>query len=112
MKCISMFMEEGRDILKWNCAAVSRLFALYLLPELRAFDSKDFFAAWQESVPLGVTTCEDYLRGVALVDYDCNPSLVKYLPEFEMPEVVTERLDVLFRTRPKWTLEDISPYIK
>nr|CAG4642655.1 EOG090X09TV [Evadne anonyx] len=112
VKCISMFMEEDRDNLKWNCGAVSRLFALYLLPELRAFDSKDFFAAWEESVPIGVTTCEDHLRGVALVDYDCNPSLVKYLPEFEMPEDVNERLDVLFRTRPKWTLEDISPYIK
>jgi len=112
VKCISMFMGEDRDNLKWNCAAVSRLFALYLLPELRAFDSKDFFAAWQESVPLGVATCEDHLRGVALVDYDCTPSLVKYLPEFELPEEVNERLDALFRTRPKWTLEDISPYLK
>jgi len=112
IKCIDMFMEKDLENLKWNCIAVSRLFALYLLPELKAFDSNDFFAAWQQSVPVGVTTSEHHLYGVALVDYETIPSLVKYLPEFELPEEINERLDALFRKRSKWNLQDISPYIK
>ena len=53
-KCISLYIEGDEDNLKWKSAAVSQLFALYLLPDLRAFDSKDFFNVWQASVPVGV----------------------------------------------------------
>ena len=112
VKCISMFIDTSGQLLKWNSLAVSQLFALYLLPELKAFDSHDFFSVWQESVPLGVVTCEDHLRGVAVVDNDSTPPLVRYLPEFELPEEINERLDVLFRTRTKWILADIAPYIQ
>nr|CAH0109957.1 unnamed protein product [Daphnia galeata] len=111
-KCISLFMEVDDDSLKWKSAAVSQLFALYLLPELRAFDSKDFFTAWQQSMPIGVKANEEDLNGVALVDYDSTPSLVKYLPEFELPEDINERLDILFRNRTKWTLQSITPYVQ
>jgi sister chromatid cohesion protein DCC1 len=111
-KCMSLFMEVDDDSLKWKSAAVSQLFALYLLPELRAFDSKDFFTAWQQSMPVGVTANEEDLNGVALVDYDSTPSLVKYLPEFELPEDINERLDILFRNRTKWTLQAITPYVQ
>lgn len=111
-KCMSLFMEVTGDYLRWNSKAVSQLFAMYLLPELRAFDCKDFFTAWQQSMPDGVTALEEYLDGIAIVDYDSTPSLVKYMPEFEMPEDVNERLDMLFRTRSKWTLQAITPYIQ
>nr|CAG4643359.1 EOG090X09TV [Ilyocryptus agilis] len=111
-KCISLLMEVDEESLRWDSATVSQVFALYLLPELRAFDSKDFFEAWQQSMPEGVVAREEYLCGVALVDYDSTPSLVKYLPEYELPEDINERLDVLFRTRAKWTLQAITPYIQ
>lgn len=115
-KCVSLFMETGggedEESLKWKDVAVSQLFALYLLPELWAFDSTDFFNAWQQSVPVGVKALEEHLYGVALVDHDSTPTLVKYMPEFELPEEINERLDMLFRTKPKWTLQAISPYIQ
>nr|CAG4646420.1 EOG090X09TV [Macrothrix elegans] len=111
-KCMSLYMVEIGDSLKWNSAAVSQLFALYLLPDLKAFDSNDFFNAWKQAVPVGVTPREEDLFGVALVDYDSTPSLVRYLPEFELPEDVVERLEVLFRNRPKWTLQAITPYLQ
>lgn len=111
-KCISLFMDSDGDNLKWKSSAVSQVFAMYLLPQLRAFDSNDFFNAWQQSMPVGVTANEEDLYGVALVDYDSTPSLVKYLPEFELSEDINERLDVLFRNRSKWTLQAITPYIQ
>lgn len=111
-KCISLYMEVDEDNLKWNSVAVSQLFSLYLLSEMRAFDSNDFFNAWQQSMPVGVTAVEEHLDGVALVDYDSTPSLVKYFPEFHLPEDINERLEILFRNRPKWTLQAITPYIQ
>nr|CAG4641869.1 EOG090X09TV [Eurycercus lamellatus] len=111
-KCISLFMHAHDENLSWNAPAVSQLFALYLLPEMRAFDSKDFFNVWQQSMPVGVKVSEEHLSGVALVDYDSTPTLVKYLPEFELPEDVNERLDILFRAKAKWTLPTITPYIQ
>nr|SVE77128.1 EOG090X09TV [Daphnia lumholtzi]SVE77732.1 EOG090X09TV [Daphnia lumholtzi]SVE78360.1 EOG090X09TV [Daphnia lumholtzi]SVE78989.1 EOG090X09TV [Daphnia lumholtzi] len=111
-KCIALFMEVDESSLRWKSEAVSQLFALYLLPELRAFDSKDFFTVWQQSMPVGVKTDEEHLNGVAIVDYDSTPSLVKYLPEFDLPEEINERLGILFRNRTKWTLQSITPYVQ
>lgn len=112
-KCVMLFMNKvDEDCLKWNPVAVSQLFSLYLLSEMQAFDSNDFFNAWQQSMPVGVTAIEEHLDGVALVDYESTPSLVKYFPEFLLPEDINERLEVLFRNRPKWTLQAITPYIQ
>lgn len=111
-KCVNLFMEVNGDNLKWKSVAVSQLFALYLLPDLRAFDSNDFFNAWQQSMPVGVVALEEHLHGVALVDNESTPSLVKYLPEFQLSEDINERLDILFRNRSKWTLQAITPYIQ
>ncbi len=55
---------------------------------------------------------ELHLRGVAIVDNESTPPLVRYLPEFDLPEEIHERLEILFRTRPKWSLADITPYIQ
>nr|CAG4650321.1 EOG090X09TV [Sida crystallina] len=111
-KCASIFLEDKGEFCLWNQAAVSQLFALYLLPVLKAFDSKDFFSTWQQSMPPGVQVSEEHLRGIALVDNESTPSLVRYLPEFDLPEDINDRLEILFRTRTKWTLSDISPYIQ
>nr|CAG4649512.1 EOG090X09TV [Scapholeberis mucronata]SVE93747.1 EOG090X09TV [Scapholeberis mucronata] len=111
-KCVMLFMKVDEDCLTWNSVAVSQLFSLYLLSEMQAFDSNDFFNAWQQSMPVGVTAVEEHLDGVALVDYDSTPSLVKYFPEFLLPEDINERLEILFRNRLKWTLQAITPYIQ
>ncbi len=110
--CINIFLEDKGDFCLWKQTTVSQLFALYLLPVLKAIDSNDFFLTWQQSMPTGVIVHEDHLHGIALVDQESTPSLVRYLPEFELPEDINERLEILFRTRAKWTLPDITPYIQ
>jgi len=111
-KCVAMFFKDRGDFCQWNQPAVSQLLALYLLPVLKAFDSRDFFVTWQQSMPKGVQVDELHLRGVAIVDNESTPPLVRYLPEFDLPEEIHERLEILFRTRPKWSLADITPYIQ
>ena len=53
-KCVAMFFKDRGDFCQWNQPAVSQLLALYLLPVLKAFDSRDFFVTWQQSMPKGV----------------------------------------------------------
>nr|CAG4638594.1 EOG090X09TV [Cyclestheria hislopi] len=111
-KCVSMFLEESDENLHWNQMKVSRLFAVYLLRELKEIRLNDFMVSWQQSVPEGIKTCEEQLKGIAIINMESTPSVVKYYPEFILPEDVNERLQELFHTRSKWTLPDITPYIQ
>jgi len=95
---------------------VSRFYGSYLLASTKtstAYSLTDFSSMWAKAVPEGITTCLSQLSGLCLVDdtKDKEP-LIKHFPESLLPENVQERLSVLFAARERWTLEDISPYIK
>ena len=49
---------------------------------------------------------------MALMDRDSKPPVIRYFPETQLPEGMEERFDVLFRTKEKWTAQEITPYIK
>lgn len=56
----------------------------------------------------------EYLHGVAIVV--SNPQTMKRevmaFPETNLSENIEERFNELFRAKSKWTLEEISPYLK
>jgi len=95
---------------------VSRFYGSYLLTSTKtssAFSLPEFTSMWSKAVPEGITTCLSHLSGLCIID-DTKPEapLIKHFPESSLPEAVQERLSVLFTARERWTLEDISPYIK
>lgn len=95
---------------------VSRFYGSYLLTSTKtstAYSLPEFSSMWAKAVPEGITTCLSQLSGLCLVD-DTKPEspVIKHFPESLLPENVQERLSVLFAARERWTLEDISPYIK
>ena len=95
---------------------VSRFFGSYLLTTTKtsaAYSLPEFSSMWAKTVPEGITPCLSQLSGLCLVD-DTKPEspVIKHFPESALPENVQERLSVLFAARERWTLEDISPYIK
>ena len=93
---------------------VSRFYGAYLLTSTKtatAYSLQEFTSMWAKAVPEGITTCLSHLSGLCLID-DKEPPVIKHFPESLLPENVQERLSVLFATRERWTLEDISPYIK
>ena len=49
----------------------------------------------------------EQLEGLALVDKD----QIRYFSEANLPIVIQERLKVLFNTKEKWTLEEITPFV-
>lgn len=52
------------------------------------------------------------LSGVAVYDQESSPPVIWHFPEYNLPEVFTERLTLLFETKPRWKLDEISPYIE
>lgn len=59
-------------------------------------------------------TCQTSLlfQGIALIDRNCMPEVIWYFPVEDLPEDVGERFNTLFKTREKWSLAEISPYIR
>ena len=95
---------------------VSRFYGFYLLTSTKtstSYSLPEFSSMWAKAVPEGINTCLSQLSGLCLVNEskDKEP-VIKHFPESLLPENVQERLSVLFAARERWTLEDISPYIK
>lgn len=51
-------------------------------------------------------------QGIALIDRNCTPEVIWYFPVEDLPEDVGERFNTLFKTREKWSLAEISPYVR
>ncbi|XP_023210362.1 sister chromatid cohesion protein DCC1-like [Centruroides sculpturatus] len=52
------------------------------------------------------------LDGLALADYTSKPNVIYFYPVSDLPDSVNERFYQLFKTRSKWTYDNIYPYIK
>lgn len=52
------------------------------------------------------------LLGLAIVEKDCKPPYVQYLPAERLSDDPNERFDKLFRVKQKWTFDEISPYVQ
>ncbi|ESP05567.1 hypothetical protein LOTGIDRAFT_208569 [Lottia gigantea] len=91
---------------------VCRFFAELLLRGSGQFNYKEFLEVWQQSVPEGMKTDTSQLEGLALTNLDCNIPVIWHFPVEDLPEDIQERFEFLFKTREKWTRDDITPYIK
>ncbi|XP_056458189.1 sister chromatid cohesion protein DCC1 [Gadus chalcogrammus] len=91
---------------------VCRATALLLLQNAVKFNLREFQEVWQQSVPEGMGTRLDQLRGYALVDRGSGPDTICLLRVEDLSEDTVERFNQLFTLREKWTEADITPYIK
>lgn len=60
----------------------------------------------------GMITNMKYLEGIAIKDITSQPHVVRFFPEWDLPEDVSERFKVLFQTREKWTIDEIRPFVE
>lgn len=104
--------SSDESVYSLNEAKVCRFYAELLLRTANKYHLQDFEATWQMSVPDGMTTQLSYLEGLALVDRSVKPEIISYFPVHELPEDVTERFQLLFKTKEKWTLEELIPYVE
>ncbi|KXJ21192.1 Sister chromatid cohesion protein DCC1 [Exaiptasia diaphana] len=114
--CLNRYGErisgEGQPYFALDEEKICRFYAEYLLRPTDRFSYEEFMESWQQSVPDGMTTKEEHLAGIALVDMKSHPPVVIYFPHYNLPEKPETRFIKLFRTRSKWTFDEIQPYIK
>ncbi|XP_068381669.1 sister chromatid cohesion protein DCC1 isoform X2 [Eschrichtius robustus] len=113
LKCYGKkYTEEGEVYFELSADKICRATAQMLLQNAVKFNLAEFQEVWQQSVPEGVMTRLDQLKGLALVDRQSRPELIFLLKVDDLPEDSRERLNSLFSLREKWTEEDIAPYIE
>ena len=88
--------------------AISRVYAQCILAEARAWPQADFFEAWQEMLPVGIETERSDLDGIAIFTADGK---VRELNGEGLPLVTAARFKVLFGAKPRWTMNELTPYI-
>ncbi|XP_072855383.2 sister chromatid cohesion protein DCC1 isoform X1 [Pogona vitticeps] len=104
--------DEGENYFEMNEEKICRAIAQMLLQNAVKFSLSEFQEVWQQSVPEGMTTRPDLLKGLALVDQSSRPETISLLNVEDLPEDCQERFNSLFSIRQKWTEADITPYIQ
>ncbi|KAF0312803.1 Sister chromatid cohesion protein DCC1 [Amphibalanus amphitrite] len=113
MKPIGETAADGGEPLYTFCEdQVARLFARLLLQPMKTFNLADFTASWQQSVPDGVTTSVDQLRGLAVVNSEVSPQVVVRLAPTDLPDDAPERFAALFAVKQHWTADELHPYLE
>ncbi|XP_061461710.1 sister chromatid cohesion protein DCC1 [Rhineura floridana] len=106
------YIDEGKTYFEMNEEKICRATAQMLLQNAVKFSLSEFQEVWQQSVPEGMTTRQDQLKGLALVDKTFRPETISLLNVEDLPEDNQERFNSLFAIREKWTEADIAPYIQ
>nr|XP_003480246.1 sister chromatid cohesion protein DCC1 [Cavia porcellus] len=113
LKCYGRkYVDEGEVYFELSADKICRATAQMLLQNAVKFNLAEFQAVWQQSVPEGMVTSLDQLKGLALVDRHSRPEIIFLLKVDDLPEGNQERFNALFSVREKWTEEDIAPYIQ
>jgi len=105
-------MEGGKeDEFSLDKDKVARFYGDFLLAVNTKYVMEEFLDMWQKAVPDGVTTDISQLSGLVLVEDAKEPALIKRFTESNLPDNITQRLEVLFSARERWTVLEISPFI-
>ncbi|NXM68944.1 DCC1 protein, partial [Serilophus lunatus] len=106
------YVDDGEVFFEMREDKICRAIAQMLLQNAVKFNLSEFQEVWQQSVPEGMTTRLDQLKGLALVDKSSRPETIFLLKVEDLPEDNQERFNSLFGIREKWTEVDITPYIQ
>ncbi|XP_076462802.1 sister chromatid cohesion protein DCC1-like [Babylonia areolata] len=113
LRCFSSGKPEEEDeVFDLDEDKVCLFYAEVCLRNADKFNLKEFLQVWEQSVPMGMKTSLSQVQGVALVDRDSKPETISFFPADDLPEDISERFEYLFERRKKWTLEEISPYVR
>ncbi|KAG6932706.1 DNA replication and sister chromatid cohesion 1 [Chelydra serpentina] len=106
------YTDEDEVYFEMNADKICTATAQMLLQNAVKFNLSEFQEVWQQSVPEGLTTRLDQLKGLALLDRNSRPETIFLLKVEDLPEDNQERFNRLFTIREKWTEADIAPYIQ
>lgn len=105
-------MIDAVQLYQYKEDKICKFFARVLLSSAGKFNLNEFLQAWSESVPEGMTTTEDMLHGIGVIDRTVKPNVIWYLDENNLPESIEKRLSLLFEKKNLWTTEEIAPFLE
>ncbi|XP_037953455.1 sister chromatid cohesion protein DCC1-like [Teleopsis dalmanni] len=91
---------------------VARIVAQNILRPGLKFRLEEFLSAWQEALPDGIKCDKKYLRALGIICREGVTTSVRSLVEEILPTNIHDRLKILFKTKTKWTLDEIEPYME
>lgn len=103
---------DDQILYKYDETKVCQFFAKVLLHYAEKFNLHDFLQSWKDSVPEGLTAREEMLAGMAIIDRSAKPEVIWAFPEYKLPDTIPERFNILFKTKPKWAVAEITPYVQ
>lgn len=103
-------IETGKY--RYKQEMVCRIIAQNVLQEGLKFHIDEFLETCQEGLPNGMQMDESYLGGIGVIDRDSVTPSVRGLFEENMPMNLLDRFQILFKTKEKWTLQQIAPYVE
>lgn len=104
--------DDNQNIVKLDEEKLCRFFAEMMLRDVGKFNLHDFLEVWQQSVPEEIVTDQKYLSGLAIIDQSAKPPNIQHFAVESLSLNPSERFESLFEVKPKWTREEIEPYIK
>lgn len=105
-------MIDGVQLYRYKELEVCKFFARVLLREAGKFNLEDFLQAWKDSVPEGMVPSEEMLYGVAIINRKSFPNTIWAFEEDSLPDNISDRFKALFEAKDKWSVPEITPYIK
>ncbi|XP_068148264.1 sister chromatid cohesion protein DCC1 [Drosophila tropicalis] len=90
---------------------VARIVAQNILQPGLRFRNEEFMRTWQEALPEGMSCQLEYLSGIGIYDKEGAQPCIRSLAEEQLPNNINDRMRTLFKTKRKWTLEEMEPYI-
>lgn len=100
------------DKFRYQESLVARIVAQNILQPGLRFRHEEFMSTWQEALPEGMFCKLDYLRGLGILDKEGAQPCIRSLAEEQLPESINDRMRILFKTKRKWTLDEMEPYIR
>lgn len=91
---------------------VCRIIGYNVLQEGLKYHIDEFLDTCQEGLPNGMQMDESYLGGIGVIDRESQQPSIRGLFEQNMPMNLMQRFQILFNTKERWTLQQISPYVE
>lgn len=91
---------------------VCRIIAQNVLQEGLKFHIDEFFETCSQALPENMKFEESFVDGIGVIDRNCAVPSIRGLFEENMPLNLNDRLILLFKEKPVWTLQQITPYIE
>lgn len=112
-------LDNTRLLLLRVCQVAACVARHLFLLQTEPWEETLFFSRWQGLLPGDGQVDASMLRGVAvpIVESSSSPDadveiFWKYLPVEGLSQNVREGIDELFRSKPKWTRDELEPYLQ